>query len=53
VLAVAALEVAVSADVHELQLELDAGPNLVDDLERALAEAAVRRVVERDPRRYG
>ena len=53
VLAVARLELGVAGDVDELQLEAELGPRVVDDLERALAEPAVRRVVERDPRRYG
>jgi hypothetical protein len=51
-LAVAALEIGVSGDVEELEIERELGLHLAHDLERALAEPAVRRVVERDPR-YG
>jgi hypothetical protein len=52
-LAVAALELGVSGDVDELEIERELGLHLAHDLERALAEPAVRRVVERDLPRYG
>jgi hypothetical protein len=53
VLAVAGLELEVAVDVDQLELEADLGLDLADDLERALAEPAVRRVIERDLRGYG
>jgi len=46
--AIAALELVVAGDVHELELEPELGLQVADDLERALAEPAVGRVVERD-----
>ena len=52
-IAVATLELGVSADVHQLELELDGRAYLVDDLERTLAEPAVGGVVDGDLRRYG
>ena len=52
-IAVAALELGLSADVHQLELELDGRAHLFDDLEHTLAEPAVGGVVDRDLRRYG
>ena len=51
-LPVARLELRVAADVDELELEPELGLRLAHDLERALAEVALRRAVERDAR-YG
>ena len=53
VLAVTALELRISADVDELELEGDRCVELVHHLERALAEPAVDGVVDGDLRRYG
>jgi hypothetical protein len=49
------LEIGVAGDVDELELETELVAGQAYDLERALAEVAVRRVVERDLRvaRYG
>ena len=47
-LAVAVLEVGPSGDVDELELESKLSANVLDDLERPRAQAAVRRVVDGD-----
>ena len=52
-IAVAALELRISADVDQLELERDGRPHLIHGLERALAEPAVGGVVDGDLRRYG
>lgn len=51
-LPVARLELGVASDVDELELEAELGLCVAHDLERALAEPAVGRVVEDDVR-YG
>jgi hypothetical protein len=51
--AVPALELPISGDVYERELEAELGLGLTYDLERALAERAVGRVVDDDPGRYG
>jgi hypothetical protein len=51
--AVPALELPVPCDVHERELEAELGLGLTHDVERALAERAVGRVVDDDPGRYG
>jgi hypothetical protein len=53
VLAVAALQFRVAADVDELELEIHVLTHIAHDLERPLAEPAVGRVIERDLLRYG
>jgi len=52
VLPIARLELGIATDVDELELEVELGPRVPHDLERALAESAVGRVVEDDVR-YG
>jgi hypothetical protein len=52
-LAVARLELLAAGNIHELELEGELGTRLADDLERTRAEAAVGRVVDDDPARYG
>ena len=44
----ARLERWVAPDVDELELELELGPRILHDLERALAKLAVGRVVDAD-----
>jgi hypothetical protein len=53
--AVAALEIGVAGDVDDGEIEAELVPRGADDLERALAEPAVRSVVDGDPRQgaYG
>ena len=53
--AVAALELRVAGDVDDGEVEAELVPRPADDLERALAEPAVRSVVDGDPRQgvYG
>ena len=53
--AVAALELRVTGDVDDGEVEAELVPRPADDLERALAEPAVRSVVDGDPRQgvYG
>jgi len=53
--AVAALEVGVAGDVDDGEVEAELVPRGANDLERALAEPAVRSVVDGDPRQgvYG
>jgi hypothetical protein len=52
-LAMARLELGVSSDVDELDLEAELDPHLLDDLEGALAELAVGCVVDGDAGGYG
>jgi hypothetical protein len=52
-IAVAAFELGLAADVDQLELERDGRAYLVHDLERTLAEPAVGGVVDGDLRRYG
>jgi len=49
VLPKARLQRGVAADVDELELETELGVCVPDDLERALAEPAVGRVIDDDP----
>jgi hypothetical protein len=50
--AIAALEVRVTGDVDDGELEAELVPGGADDRERALAEPAVRSVVDGDSRQW-